>query len=95
MKKNNFMKGWAGCSDFNERREELTKAHAEFVQSELKKKLDEGYKVKARVKRPRIQKEMTPRMIITSVLGELTKVSFEIYKDKYEPLGFKIITKIY
>lgn len=87
------MKGWAGCSDFNERREELSKAHAEFVKSELKKKLDEGYKV-ARVKRPRIQKEMTPRIIITSVFGESIKVSFEVYKSKYEPLGFKII-KIY
>lgn len=94
MNRNNFKKEWAGCSDFNERREELSKAHAEFIRSELKKKLDEGYKVKAR-KRPRIQKEMTPRMIVTSVLGELTRVSFEIYKDKYEPLGFKIITKIY
>ncbi len=95
MKKNNFKKEWAGCSEFNERKRELSKAHAEFVKSELKKKLDEGYKVKARVKRPRIQKEMTPRIIITSVFGEPTRVTFEIYKSKYEPLGFKIITKIY
>lgn len=95
MNRNNFKKEWAGCSDFNERREELSKAHAEFVKSELKKKLDEGYKVKARVKRPRIQKEMTPRMIVTSVLGEPTRITFEVFKTRYEPLGFKIITKIY
>ena len=51
MKQNSYRGQWAGSSHLTERREELTKAHEDVQTSELKKYLDEGWKIHNEVKR--------------------------------------------
>ena len=82
----------ASCSP--ERWEALRKAHEEFEQSELKRRLDEGWKIRsARVKRPRIKPQ--PRMVITLMMGKEIQVDIKVFREKYEPYGFRIIQEIY
>ena len=90
MKQKVYRGEWAGCSDLTERRRELTKAHEEF-----QKMLDNGYQIKeARVKRPRIKKDVQPRQVVVTLGGEWTvKLSFEEYQKRGD--GLKIVMKIY
>ena len=90
MKQKDYRGEWAGCSDLTERRKELTKAHEEF-----QKMLDNGYQIKeARVKRPRIKKDVQPRQVVVTLGGEWTvKLSFEEYQKRGD--GLKIVMKIY
>lgn len=100
--KKNLRKEWAGCSDLETRRGELLKAHEEFLRMQA-----EGWHVtNARKRRPRINRSETsqvnqrqgkgkPRFIITTVLGGRTKVSIEVFEQRYKPLGFKVVTEIF
>ena len=90
MKQYQFTGEWAGCSNLNEKRQELLKAHEEF-----QKMLDNGYQIKeARVKRPRIKKETQPRQVVVTLGGTWTvKMTLEEYKQRGE--GLKIVMKIY
>ena len=90
MKQKVYRGEWAGCSDLTERRKELTKAHEEF-----QKMLDNGYQIKeARVKRPRIKKDIQPRQVVVTLGGNWTvKLSFEEYQKRGD--GLKIVMKIY
>ena len=90
MKQKVYRGEWAGCSDLTERRRELTKAHEEF-----QKMLDNGYQIKeARVKRPRIKKDVQPRQVVVTLGGNWTvKLSFEEYQKRGD--GLKIVMKIY
>ena len=90
MKQKDYRGEWAGCSDLTERRKELTKAHEEF-----QKMLDNGYQIKeARVKRPRIKKDVQPRQVVVTLGGNWTvKLSFEEYQKRGD--GLKIVMKIY
>jgi len=71
MKKNKIRGEWAGCSYLKEKYDELNKAHQEF-----KKLLADGFEITTvkRVKRPRIQKEKTPRKVEVSIMNGLVKV---------------------
>ena len=90
MKQKIYRGEWAGCSDLTEKRRELTKAHEEF-----QRMLDNGYQIKeARVKRPRIKKDVQPRQVVVTLGGEWTvKLSFEEYQKRGD--GLKIVMKIY
>lgn len=55
----------------------------------LQKLLDEGYRVAG------VKTENSPKAIITMVLGNKTKVSAQIFEEKYKPLGFKVVAEIY
>ena len=90
MKQKIYRGEWAGCSDLTERRRELLKAHEEF-----QRMLDNGYQIKeARVKRPRIKKDVQPRQVVVTLGGEWTvKLSFEEYQKRGD--GLKIVMKIY
>lgn len=55
----------------------------------LQKLINEGYKVAG------VKTEKSPKAIITLVLGNKTKVSAQIFEEKYKPLGFKVIAEIY
>ena len=71
MKTNRIRGEWAGSSHLKERYDELKKAHEEF-----QKLLDSGYEITAvkRVRRPRIQREKTPRKVEVSIMNGLVKV---------------------
>ena len=90
MKQNVYKGEWAGCSNFQERREELSKAHEEFLKMQAN-----GFTVtEARVKRPRIQQERTPKQVIVTLGGEWTvKMSFAEYQQRGQ--GLRIVMKIY
>ena len=64
MKQNNYRGEWMRSSSTPSRTERL-KAHEEFEASELKKMLDNDWKITAvrKSKRPRIHKEPTPKRI--------------------------------
>lgn len=84
MKQNIYQGEWAGCSDFKERREQLSKAHQEFQNSELKKMLDNGFRLKeVRHKRPRIKKTAEPEFKIVMVFGRPVKLTIQEYKDHW------------
>lgn len=97
MKQNSYHGEWAGCSDLQKKREELTKAHEQFQISELKKRLDNGYQitgVKVKSRRPRIKKEKQPRQVVVSLGGEWTvKMTFAEYQQR--GAGLKIVMKIF
>ena len=83
---------WAGCTDLTTKIEELRAAHEQFEASELKKRLDAGYKVKeARTERPRIQK--APKKVVIKVFNGKITISYRDYIRKCQ--GFTIITNIY
>lgn len=83
---------WAGCSDFKERREELLKAHEEF-----KKMLAEGWQITnaKRAKRPRIQREKTPRKVEVSIMNGLVKVIVDFTEWQAHGSVGTIVKKIY
>jgi len=91
MKQNTIKGEWVGGTQSpKERREDLLKAHEEFLQM-----LADGWQIKsARVKRPRIQKEKKPRQVIVSLGGTWTlRMSFEDYQKRGD--GLKITMRIY
>jgi len=91
--KNNQTRGqWVGSSHLKERREELLKAHEEF-----QKMLDNGYQITAvkRVRRPRIQKEKTPRMVEISVMNGLVKITVDYTEWLEHGSVGTIVKKIY
>ena len=36
-----------------------------------------------------------PKAVITTVFGKEVKVTIEVFKKRYEPCGFKVVTEIY
>lgn len=79
MKQNNYRGEWAGCSDFKERREQLSKAHEEF-----QKMLDNGFQLKEiKHRRPRIKKTAEPEYKIVMVFGRPMKLTIQEYKDHW------------
>ena len=89
MKQNKIRGEWAGCSHLKEKREELSKAHEEFL-----KMLDNGFEIKeARVKRPRIQHTQQPKYVVTLVFGRELKMTIEDYNARGK--GFKKVREIY
>ena len=83
---------WVRSSSTPNRKERLAQ-HEEFLRSDLKRLLDEGFEV-VRPKRPRIKKEIQPRQVVVSLGGTWTvKLSFEEYKQRGD--GLKIVMKIY
>lgn len=79
MKQNVYRGEWAGCSDFKERREQLSKAHEEF-----QKMLDNGFQLKeVKHKRPRIKKQIEPEFKIVMVFGRPVKLTIQEYKDHW------------
>jgi predicted GNAT family acetyltransferase len=92
MKNHNTRSQWAGCSNFKERREELLKAHEEF-----QKLLDNGYEITAvkRVRRPRIQREKTPRKVEVSIMNGLVKITVDYTEWQAHGSVGTIIKKIY
>ena len=64
MKQNNYRGEWVRSSSTPKRNERL-KAHEEFEASDLKKMLDNDWKITdvRKSKRPRIQKEPTPKRV--------------------------------
>ena len=86
---------WAGCSDFKERREGLLKAHEEFLQM-----LADGYQITAakkvsKPKRPRIQREKTPRKVEVSIMNGLVKVTVDFTEWQAHGWVGTIVKKIY
>ena len=92
MKNHNIRSQWAGCSNFKERRAELLKAHEEF-----QKLLDNGYEIAAvkRVRRPRIQREKTPRKVEVSIMNGLVKITVDYTEWQAHGSVGTIIKKIY
>lgn len=89
MKQNNYRGEWAGCSNFQEKREELSKAHEEF-----QRMLESGWTIKAvKPKRPRISKPKTPREVLVSLFGGKVKMTFAEYKQHGS--GLKVIMEIF
>ena len=83
---------WVGCSNFKEKREELLKAHEEF-----QKLLDSGYEITAvkRVRRPRIQREKTPRKVEVSIMNGLVRVIVDFTEWQEHGSVGTIVKKIY
>ena len=92
MKQPNIRKEWAGCSNFQERRQELLEAHKEF-----QKLLDSGYEITAvkKIRRPRIQREKTPRKVEVSIMDGLIRVIVNFTEWKEHGSVGTIIKKIY
>ena len=92
MKQRIYRGEWAGCSNLTERRRELNKAHEEF-----QKLLADGYEITAvkRVKRPRIQKEKTPRKVEVSIMHGLVKVTVDFTEWQAHGSVGTIVKKIY
>lgn len=92
MKRNKIRGEWAGCSYLKEKYEELNKAHQEF-----KKLLDSGYQITAvkRVKRPRIQKEKTPRKVEVSIMNGLVRVIVDFTEWQAHGSVGTIVKEIY
>ena len=89
MKCKNKKVEWAGCSDYKERREQLSKAHEEFLEL-----INSGYKITGtRHKRPRIKRyqETEPTMVKVTVFGTIKKVSIEVYNRYYKPCGIPYV----
>ena len=63
---------WAGCSDIKERTEKLLQAHEEFLKMQ-----EQGWFIKEiKPKRPRIQRNRTPKQVIIKVFGCEMKMTF-------------------
>ena len=79
-----------GSSDHAGRMKELEDNH-----KRLQEMIDNGWTIKsARVKRPRIQKEINPKKVVITLGGSWTvTMSFEEYKKHGD--GLKIVMKIY
>lgn len=92
MNNKNHVSQWAGCSNFKERRAELLKAHEEF-----QKLLDSCYEITAvkRVKRPRIQREKTPRKVEVSIMNGLVKITVDYTEWQAHGSVGTIVKKIY
>ena len=92
MNNKNYRSQWAGCSNFKERRAELLKAHEEF-----QKLLDNGYEITAvkRVRRPRIQREKTPRKVEVSIMNGLVKITADYTEWQAHGSVGTIVKKIY
>lgn len=92
MKNHNTRSQWVGCSNFKEKRAELLKAHEEF-----QKLLDSGYEIAAakKVKRPRIQREKTPRKVEVSIMNGLVKITVDYTEWQEHGSVGTIIKKIY
>ena len=89
MKQNKIRGEWAGCSHLKEKREELSKAHEEFL-----KMLDNGFEIKeVKKKRPRISSPKTPKAVLVSILGGKVKMTFEEYQKRGQ--GFRVIMEIF
>ena len=89
MKQNKIRGEWAGSSHLAGKKDELLKAHQEFLDM-----LANGWQVKeARVKRPRIQKPKTPKEVIVSVFGGKLKMTFTEYQEKGQ--GLKVLMEIF
>lgn len=83
---------WAGSSHLKERREELLKAHEEF-----EKMLADGWQIISakKVKRPRIQREKTPRKVEVSIMNGLVKVIVDFTEWQEHGSVGTITKKIY
>lgn len=90
MKKNKIRGEWAGCSYLKEKYDELNKAHQEF-----KKLLADGFEVVSVRKRPRIQKEKTPRKVEVSIMNGLVKVIVDFTEWQAHGSVGTIVKKIY
>lgn len=92
MGQNKIRGEWAGSSHLKERREELLKAHEEF-----QRLLDSGYEITAvkRVRRPRIQREKTPRKVEVSIMNGLVKVIVDFIEWQEHGSVGTITKKIY
>ena len=90
MKQDRTRSEWAGCSNLTERRRELNKAHQEF-----QKLLDSGYEIVSVRKRPRIQKEKTPRKVEVSIMNGLVKITVDYTEWQEHGSVGTIIKKIY
>lgn len=90
MDKKTYRGEWAGCSDYHKRKEELRKAHEEFLR--MRENGFEVKEIKVRHRRPRI---LRPKSIITIVLGKEVRVTIRDYESHYRPCGFKIIREVY
>ena len=90
--KNNQTRGqWAGSSHLKERREELLKAHEEF-----ERMLADGWQViNVRKKRPRIQREKTPRKVEVSIMNGLVKITVDYTEWQEHGSVGTIIKEIY
>lgn len=92
MEQNRKYRGeWCGTSHLKEKREELLKAHKEFLEM-----IADGYKIKCtgiKHKRPRIQKVKTPKEVIVSVFGGKLKIAFTDYQQKGQ--GLKVLMEIF
>lgn len=90
--RNNSIRGeWAGCSHLKEKRDELLKAHQEFVDMLANGWRVDGIKVKS--KRPRIVKAKQSRYVVTLVFGKELKMTIEEYNTKCQ--GFKKVREIF
>jgi hypothetical protein len=90
--KNNQTRGqWAGSSHLKERYDELKQAHEEF-----ERMLADGWQVtNVRKKRPRIQREKTPRKVEVSIMNGLVKVIVDFTEWQEHGSVGTIIKKIY
>lgn len=78
---------WVTRSNIPNRKERLA-SHKEFEASDLKERLDEGWKPKrARIRRP--------KQVITVVFGKDVKLTLQEFNDRYRPLGFQVKLEIY
>lgn len=89
MKQPNIRKEWAGCSNFKEKRQELLKAHQEFLQM-----VADGWQVtNVRKKRPRISKPKTPRIVEVTIFGSKMRMTFAEYQQHGQ--GLKVTMEIF
>lgn len=54
----------------------------------IEKLIEQGYELTHVEKRQ-------PKAVITTVFGKEVKVTIEVFKKRYEPCGFKVVTEIY
>ena len=84
MRNNGIYRGeWAGCSDFNERKEELRKNHESEELKALKKRLDAEWQGKVtgvKHRRPRIKQE---DFKVVMVFGRPLKLTIQEYNDHW------------
>ena len=77
-------------------RKERLKTHKEFEASDLKRMLDGNWEIKAiRPKRPRIQREKTPRKVEVSVMNGLVKITVDYTEWQAHGSVGTIVEKIY
>ena len=60
----------------------------EMTLKKVERLIDEGYKL------THVEKKQ-PKAVITTVFGKEVKVTIEVFKKRYEPCGFKVVTEIY